>query len=112
MFAINSAWVNAAAKPSVEVGVILSQSSRQRSVVFLPGEVPPLRTLSLRTLTRRNAVSSGLGLPPAPQDQLPVTPVVLSPVVPSPVVPSPVVLSPAPSPPQSDDEDDSWLYEC
>ena len=102
MFAINSAWVNASAKPIVEVGVILSQSPRQRGVVILRGEVPPIRTLS-----RNNAIRSGLGLPPAPQEQLPVTP---APQDQLPV--THVVRSPAPSPPHSDDEDDDWRYEC
>jgi hypothetical protein len=96
MFSLSSAWVNAV-KPTVEVGVILSQSQRSRSTVILQGEV--------RTLSRGVAHRSGLGLPPPPQDQLSVPPLEMvargEPV-------QVVLLSPVPSPPQSDDEGDPW----
>jgi len=106
MFSLSSAWVNAA-KPTVEVGVILSQSQRSRSTVILQGEV--------RTLSRGGAHRSGLGLPPPPQDQLSVPPLAMAAVTEMVARGEPVrvvLLSPVPSPPQSDDEGDGWKYEC
>lgn len=90
MFSLSSAWVNAA-KPTVEVGTILSQSQRSRRTVILQGEV--------RTLSRGVAHKSGLGLPLVMADVTEMVRVV-------------VLLSPPQSPPQSDDEDDGWKYEC
>jgi hypothetical protein len=106
MFSLSSAWVNAA-KPTVEVGVILSQSQRSRSTVILQGEV--------RTLSRGVAHRSGLGLPPPSQDQLSVPPLAMAAVTEMVARGEPVrvvLLSPVPSPPQSDDEDARWKYEC
>lgn len=106
MFSLSSAWVNAA-RPTVEVGVILSQSQRSRSTVILQGEV--------RTLSRGVAHRSGLGLPPPPQDQVSVPPLAMAAVTEMVARGEPVrvvLLSPVPSPPQSDDEDDGWKYEC
>jgi len=96
MFSLSSAWVNAA-KPTVEVGVILSQSQRRRSPVIIQGEV--------RAMSRGVAHRSGLGLPQPPQDQLSVPPLAMAAVT-EPV--QVVLLSPVPSPPQSDDEGDAW----
>ena len=106
MFSLSSAWVNAA-RPTVEVGVILSQSQRSRSTVILQGEV--------RTLSRGVAHRSGLGLPPPPQDQVSVPPLAMAAVTEMVARGEPVrvvLLSTVPSPPQSDDEDDGWKYEC
>ena len=106
MFSISSAWVNAA-KPTVEVGIILSQSQRSRSTVILQGEV--------RTLSRGGAHRSGLGLPPPPQDQLSVPPLAMAAVTEMVARGEPVqvvLLSPVPSPPQSDDEGEAWRLEC
>ena len=103
MFSLSSAWVNAA-RPTVEVGVILSQSQRSRSTVILQGEV--------RTLSRGVAHRSGLGLPQPPQDQLDqlsVPPLAMAAVTEMVARGEPVrvvLLSPVPSPPQSDDEGD------
>jgi len=104
MFSLSSAWVNAA-KPTVEVGVILSQSQsqRSRSTVILQGEV--------RTLSRGVAHRSGLGLPPPPQDQLSGPHLAMAAVTEMVARGEPVrvvLLSPVPSPPQSDDEGDAW----
>lgn len=102
MFSLTSAWVNAA-RPTVEVGVILSQSQRSRSTVILQGEV--------RTLSRGVAHRSGLGLPPPPQDQVSVPPLAMAAVTEMVTRGEPVrvvLLSPVPSPPQSDDEGDPW----
>lgn len=102
MFSLSSAWVNAA-KPTVEAGVILSQSQRSRSTVILQGEV--------RTLSRGVAHRSGLGLPPPPQDQVSVPPLAMAAVTEMVTRGEPVrvvLLSPVPSPPQSDDEGDPW----
>jgi hypothetical protein len=106
MFSLSSAWVNAA-RPTVEVGVILSQSQRSRSTVILQGEV--------RTLSRGVAHRSGLGLPLPPQDQLSVPPLAMAAVTEMVARGEPVrvvLLSPVPSPPQSDDEGDAWSLEC
>lgn len=102
MFSLSSAWVNAA-RPTVEVGVILSQSQRSRSTVILQGEV--------RTLSRGVAHRSGLGLPQPPQDQLSVPPLAMAAVTEMVARGEPVrvvLLSPVPSPPQSDDEGEAW----
>jgi len=102
MFSLSSAWVNAA-KPTVEVGVILSQSQRSRSTVILQGEV--------RTLSRGVAHQSGLGLPPPPQYQLSVPPLAMAAAAEMVARGEPVqvvLLSPVPSPQQSDDEGDAW----
>lgn len=106
MFSLSSAWVNAA-KPTVEVGVILSQSQRRRSTVIIQGEV--------RAMSRGVAHRSGLGLPQPPQDQLSVPPLAMAAVTEMVARGEPVrvvLLSPVPSPPQSDDEGDGWKYEC
>jgi hypothetical protein len=106
MFSLSSAWVNAA-KPTVEVGVILSQSQRRRSPVIIQGEV--------RAMSRGVAHRSGLGLPLPPQDQVSVPPLAMAAVTemvargePVQVVLLSPVPSPVPSPPQSDDEGDPW----
>jgi len=102
MFSLSSAWVNAA-KPTVEVGVILSQSQRRRSPVIIQGEV--------RAMSRGVAHRSGLGLPPPSQDQLSVPPLAMAAVTDMVAMEEPVqvvLLSPVPSPPHSDDEGDLW----
>jgi len=106
MFSLSSAWVNAA-RPTVEVGVILSPSPRNRRIVILQGKV--------QTLSRGVAHRSGLGLPPPHQDQVSVPPLAMAAVtdmvameVPVQVVLLSPVPSPVPSPPQSDDEGDAW----
>ena len=101
MFSLSSAWVNAA-KPTVEAGTILSQSQCSRRTVILQGEVV--------TLSRGVAHKSGLGLPLPPQDQVSVPPLAMAAVTES--IRGVVLLSPPQSPPQSDDEDDGWKYEC
>jgi hypothetical protein len=100
MFSLSSAWVNAA-RPTVEVGVILSQSQRRRSPVIIQGEV--------RAMSRGVAHRSGLGLPQPPQDQVSVPPLAMAAVTEMVARGEPVqdvLLSPVPSPPQSDDEGD------
>jgi len=106
MFSLSSAWVNAA-RPTVEVGVILSQSQRIRRPVIIQGEV--------RAMSRGVAHRSGLGLPPPPQDQVSVPPLAMAAVTDMVAMDVPVqvvLLSPVPSPPQSDDEGDNWSLEC
>jgi hypothetical protein len=94
MFSVSPAWINA--KPSVEDCLILSDSHRSRGVVTLRGERPPTLT---RWGAKKDVFVMKLGLPPAPQVQAPIPCEAQVPTPPR-------------SPPQSDDEDDAWRYEC